>query len=380
MAQDSLLVLIFSNQGFIRNVLGARTLSSSGRQLFTIDNFRNNDRPLLSILADKDSIFYKGLSLFPNKVLYANIVNDRSTTFYTSGISRFDPFADLSSISINYIPGYSQNVVDPDSPVLPPTKEDEKLPVTHRVAKTTTGVATRLPMVLIYSLVIPIGVVVFLLNAIIQTFSSRRRIKLHSSDESLDYHRLPLLVEEMQEAAEGIIEDIHHEMSPQHLPAGSEESISLSPVSTISLASGNQEAALHTRNDEGNQEKQMEGRECPYIKNQHGGTKSPARPTTKPQAPPTPESIARDTKGSKSNEAEEPPRQQRQMEFPTLALTPHQFEMIASLDKLGFKKFPVHIHNDRRSHAAIIVRKPWSKRLQEGKVVIGHWLNEAFVV
>lgn len=305
--------------------------------------------------------------MFPNKVLYANVVNDRSTNFYTSAISRFDPFADLSSVSINYIPGYSPIVVNPDSPVSPSTKEDENLLVTHRVAKTTTGVATGLPMVLIYSLIIPIGVVVFLLNALVQTFSSKRRIRLHSSDESLHYHGLPLLVEEMQEAAEGIIEDIHHEMSPQHLPAGSEDSISLSPVSSISPALG--DVKIHTNTNE-----------YPYISNQPDAAKSSTSIPAN-QAPPTPESMTgEDHEEGESNDTGEQIPKQRQMEFPTLALAPHQFEMIASLEKLGIRKFPVYIHNDKHSHAAIIVRKPWSKKWEEGKVVVGHWLNEAFWV
>lgn len=305
--------------------------------------------------------------MFPNKVLYANVVNDRSTNFYTSAISRFDPFADLSSVSVNYIPGYSPIVVNPDSPVSPPTKEDKNLLVTHRVAKTTTGVATGLPMVLIYSLIIPIGVVVFLLNALVQTFSSKRRIRLHTSDESLHYHGLPLLVEEMQEAAEGIIEDIHHEMSPQHLPAGSEDSISLSPVSSISPALG--DVKRHTNTNE-----------YPYSSNQPDAAKS-STSIPADQAPPTPESMTgEDHEEDQSNDTGEQIPKQRQMEFPTLALAPHQFEMIASLEKLGIRRFPVYIHNDKHSHAAIIVRKPWSKKWEEGKVVVGHWLNEAFWV
>ncbi|OCL04010.1 DUF676-domain-containing protein, partial [Glonium stellatum] len=36
----------------IWNVVGARLLSTSGRQLFTIDRFRATNRPLLAILAD----------------------------------------------------------------------------------------------------------------------------------------------------------------------------------------------------------------------------------------------------------------------------------------------------------------------------------------
>lgn len=304
--------------------------------------------------------------MFPNKVLYANAVNDSSTNFYTSGISRFDPFADMSSVSVNYVPGYSPIVVDPDSPVSPPTKGEKGLPVSYRVAKATTGVANDLPIMLVYSLVLPIGVVVFLLNALVQTFSSKRRIRLHSNDESLDYHGLPLLI---QEAAEGIIEDIHHEMSPQHLPAGSEDSISLSPASPIFSAL--EDAKIDTNKNE-----------HPHISSQANGAKNSTSLPAQLRTPPTPESMAgeEDTKKGESNNAGEQIPKQRQMEFPTLALTPQQFEMITSLEKLGIRKFPVYIHNDRHSHAAIIVRKPWSKRWEEGKVVVGHWLSEGFVI
>jgi pimeloyl-ACP methyl ester carboxylesterase len=65
-------------QNHLWNVLGARTLSTSGRQLFTIDNFRNTNRPLLSVLADPDSIFIHALARFRNRSLYANIINDRT--------------------------------------------------------------------------------------------------------------------------------------------------------------------------------------------------------------------------------------------------------------------------------------------------------------
>ena len=68
-------------QNRLWNVLGARTLSTSGRQLFLIDNFRNTDRPLLSVLADPDSIFIHALARFQNRSLYTNIINDREFLF-----------------------------------------------------------------------------------------------------------------------------------------------------------------------------------------------------------------------------------------------------------------------------------------------------------
>ena len=55
------------------NVFGARTLSASGRQLFTIDRFRETGRPLLEVLADTSSIFIKGLAKFERRTLYASV-------------------------------------------------------------------------------------------------------------------------------------------------------------------------------------------------------------------------------------------------------------------------------------------------------------------
>ncbi|PWW78219.1 DUF676-domain-containing protein [Tuber magnatum] len=346
----------------IWNVIGARLLSASGRQLFAIDKFRNTGRPLLSVLADRDSVFFKGLERFQNKVLYANVINDRATCYYTAGISRFDPYIDLSDISLNYVPGYSPIVLDPDSPISAATKEveNEKLPVAHRISR-TTGMAMRLPMVLTYMIVIPIGVIVFLLNSLIQTVFSKRRIRLHSSDR-LGYHRLPLLVEEMQEAAEELIEDIHHEMIPQHLTAISEESAgerlvnAITPRTTVPTEKGVEDSSV------------LITLAC--------GTSPQAEGVSSDLGAPLPKSA----RAPRPVVEQLPPQTQGKLEFPTLALSHQQFEMIANIEKLGFRKYPVFIHNDRHSHAAIIVRKPWLKRWDEGKVVVAHWLDKAFIV
>lgn len=105
------------------NVLGARTLSASGRELFTIDKFRDTGRPLLEVLADPDSIFIKGLAKFERRTLYANIVNDRSAVYYTTGISKKDPFVNLDKVKLNYVKGYDDVILDPEHPVEPLPEE-----------------------------------------------------------------------------------------------------------------------------------------------------------------------------------------------------------------------------------------------------------------
>lgn len=60
-----------------------------------------------------------------------------------------------------------------------------------------------------------------------------------------------------------------------------------------------------------------------------------------------------------------------------LALTPSQFQMIDSLNSLGWRKYHVHIWKAQHSHAAIIVRtdKP---SFDDGRVVLRHWAEEEF--
>jgi hypothetical protein len=62
---------------------------------------------------------------------------------------------------------------------------------------------------------------------------------------------------------------------------------------------------------------------------------------------------------------------------PTLALTPDQFSMIKSLNRVGFRKYPVYIHKHRHTHAAIVVRMD-KEGFEEGHTVIKHWLDNEF--
>jgi hypothetical protein len=305
-----------------------------------IDKFRGTSRPLLSVLADKDSVFYKGLALFQNRVLYANIVNDRTTTWYTSSISRTDPFANLAEVRINHLPGYDPVILDSENPVQPappPQKnEAQQLPMSHLLGQRGKSVA-KLPVVLIYALLVPVGIIVFLGNSLLQTALSLRRIRLHSNrEESHDYASLPLLAEEIQEAADSVFEEMHHELvEPDHLPPGSEEQ----------GGSDSEDGALTDS---------MLG-----IDNQVSGFPETA-------------TLEKSQKGIDGK--------RRQREFPTLALHPLQFRMIHNLDSLGFRKFPVWIQGDKHTHAAIIVRKPKADRWNEGRVVVRHWVEEAFEV
>ncbi|KAF2817356.1 lipase/serine esteras-like protein [Mytilinidion resinicola] len=318
----------------IWNVLGARTLSMSGRQLFTIDSFRDTGRPLLSVLADPDSIFIRALSRFRHKSLYANIVNDRSAVYYTTGISRIDPFVDLENIKINYVEGTEQVIIDPDNPISP-KEESGSLPAfSTRLTNSTRTILGQVPLIALLTVLIPIGTVIFLINSGFQSVRSRQRIRMHESGKAgidIGGYRIPLIFDDVRREAEEMFENMNNLQSQEYLPAGSEELASprSAPSSPTLLRADSSPMAKVTDNSAGDDDSIVEQKQ----------------------------------------------QLVRSLEFPTLALTPDQFAMIQALDDVGFRKYPVYIHNHRHSHAAIIVRmdKP---AFGEGRIVVEHWLSE----
>lgn len=309
----------FGVQSKIWNLLGSRTLAMSGRQLFTIDMFRNNNQPLLSVLADPQSIFIQALSQFKNRVLYANIINDRSAPYYTTCITQTDPFTDLEAININYLPKYSPTILDPSNPVSikdPSTP----LPLTTRLATSSQAIINGLPLAALFTVLVPIGSVLYLVNSGIQSVRSQQRIRLHEQGRAgigLGSYRIPLMIENARETVEN----------------------ALARVNTSS-----------SRRESGHRDK-SEVSEKAYI-----GANDSAELNR--------------TRSSSSA---------RKTDFPPLPLTDDQQAMIKSLDDVGFRKYRVHIHKDRHSHAAIIVRRGL-KVNDEGVVVMKHWLNEEFEI
>jgi hypothetical protein len=324
----------------IWNVLGARTLSMSGRQLFMIDSFRDTGKPLLAVLADPESTFIRALAKFKHRSLYANIVNDRSAVFYTTGISRTDPFVDLNSVQVNYVEGWEPVIIDEENPVSP--LDHTPLPSFHqRLAGNTKTALGRIPLTLFLLVFIPIGSTLFLLNAAVQSVRSKKRIRLHSEGKAgidVEEYRLPLMVEmahDVRRTAEDIFENLNNTQSQEYLPAGSEE-------------------LAHS--------------ESPVLSPKHKKTFSM---TSLPEE----KHLLDDDDASVENGESSNTSQNRQLEFPTLALTAHQFAMVQALDDVGWKKFPVWIHQARHSHAAIIVRMN-RKSFDEGRLVVKHWLTQ----
>lgn len=326
------------------NEFGSRTISTSGAQLFTIDSFRDTGRPLLAVMADANSIFIRALARFKHKVLYTNIVNDRSAVYYTCAISKTDPYASIDSIQCNYLPAYAPVILDPDNPVSP--KPPEQLPSFYtRLAGSSSTLLTRLPLFALLVVLVPVGSVLFLLNSGIQSIRSRQRIRLHEAGKAgigLGSYRIPLLIEDARSAVEGAFENITAAPPPEYLPPGTEE--------------------LATQND------------LSAPRRHSSLPSSTSSPPRKPSLAPSEKSDPNAAAASTTSLT-----RTRPLAFPTLALTDEQFAMIRTLDTVGWRKYPVHIHNVRHSHAAIIVRTN-RKSFDEGRLVVRHWLDEEFEI
>jgi hypothetical protein len=306
-------------QNHIWNVLGARTLSTSGRQLFTIDDFRDTGRPLLAVLSDPESIFIHALAQFKYRTLYTNIVNDRSAVYYTTGISRTDPYTDLDKVKLNYVKGYEPVILDAEHPVERAPEPDELPTVYQRIHSGSRTFVRRAPIFMALSILIPIAISVFLVNSAYQTVRSRKRIQMHEQDSETLGFRVPYLLQDMRVGLEDAFEHVNSAQRQDYLPEGSEE-LADSPSSPLLSRTRTMSVVSEKSDADG-----------------------------------------------------------RQAEFPTLALTSDQFAMISALDNVGFKKYPVHIQSSSHSHAAIIVRTGRAA-FEDGKTVVKHWLEKEFEV
>ncbi|PYI10297.1 DUF676-domain-containing protein [Aspergillus sclerotiicarbonarius CBS 121057] len=326
--------------GFLWNNVGPHTISISGKQMFMIDSFRDSGKPLLSVLADQDSIFIKALKKFKHRTVYANVVNDRSTIYYTTAISPINPFHDPEDVHINYVKGYEPVVIDPDMHIIPSEKKHTKpLPLLSQAQQQLTSVLTNVPFQLLFTTILFVGFPIFLINSAIQTFRSQRRIRLHEEGtlgSVFGRYRVPVMVQGVQHAIEEAFEHAATRQDPDYLSMDMNESKEKPKQATSS----------------------RKGRTTAESKSN---------------------ALVRDASPDSASEPLLSGEDSETQEFPTLALTPAQFSIIESLNSVGFRKHPVYIHNHRHSHAAIIVRTP-KPSFDEGKVVIKHWLDQVFEI
>lgn len=285
----------------------------SGRQLFIIDDFRNTKQPLLSVMADPSSIFMAGLRKFKRHTLYSNIINDRSAVYYTTCIQKTDPYAKLESININCIEGTEQVILDPDMPFTPRPKIKAR-PTYSSISKACVEFVKNIPFMLTVAVFVPIGVVAYLANSVVQNLRSYSRIKAYEQGQmgiSIEEYRVPLLIKGIRNEVENAYEALNSSQPQEFLGTDDEDDEGGMSAEDRRLLSRERRLSIPTQ--------------------------------------------------------------------PTLALAPCQFEMIRGLDTVGWRKYPVWIHQVRHSHGAIIARidKP---RYDEGYIVMGHFAKKEFLI
>ncbi|OAQ83556.1 lipase/serine esterase [Purpureocillium lilacinum] len=208
------------------NVVGARSLSMSGRQLFTIDSFRDTGRPLLSVLADPSSIFMRGMRKFKRHTLYTNIVNDRSAVYYTTGIFKTDPYRrNMDNIKVNYLKGCEGVILDPVTPIAPRPKVSQPATISS-VTATVVRWIKRIPFMILVAVFVPIGTIAFLCNSVIQTVRSSGRIKQHETGKTslnIEEYRVPVLIKELRGEVENAYEALNSSQNQEYLATEDED-------------------------------------------------------------------------------------------------------------------------------------------------------------
>ena len=170
-------------------------------------------------MADPESIFITGLKRFQQRSVYANIVNDRSVLFYTSGLSKVDPFRDLEDANINYVQGYEDVIIDPDLHVLPPVQRGPETAV-GRIWKKSKSATLSIPLSLLIIVLAPLASVLFLINAGIQTCRSSKRIRMHEvgeNGERFGRYRVPVFIQDVQHVVEQAFENVTAIQEPAYL-------------------------------------------------------------------------------------------------------------------------------------------------------------------
>lgn len=308
----------------------ARTLSVTGHQLFGIDQFRNTGKPLLELLGDPESIFLKGLARFERRTLYANIAKDRNAVFYTTWISKTDPFVPLEKRILTYLKGYEEVILDLSAPLIPRKPDTTDSPLRSFFNKGFNTLCSYFPTPLHLLMTIPLSTGAFLILSGYWSLRSRRRIRLYEhSLASIQPGDYPF----------------------HHLIEGA-------PAAATNVNHG-----LHSPQD------------TEYVSPECSGDTATSRPASGRGGPSCPAGA------QGSGPAHEEPRRSHPSKHAcsVLALAPYQFRIIDTLDGLEWHKHAVHIQQPVNSHAAIIVRiqRP---RYSEGYDVFRHWLEEEFIV
>lgn len=317
------------------NSLAPYMLAYTSQQLFLTDRVPvHKFKPLLYCMADPELPFYQALAKFKQCSLYANTINDHRTEFYTSALNSF--IKNSSFLNNAGLPKYGPIVLDyTESVRLALTREanaQKSLPdaTAKRVGLGLLQFGSRIVnwagLFVKLTVVMPIWACCSITNSVFQSFSAwvRKRSFL-KSDLFSTYHN------------DSLLKALNDRLEQEPL------TVSETITEQAGVAFDSVIEAVNYK-----------------YETQHSGDSST---------------------NEVNHESDVSVVDQIDLANPkdSLNLNKNQRFIIDNLNKLGWKKYPVHISKAKHSHAAIICRYP-SPLFDEGKVVIEHWLDEVLTI
>lgn len=307
-----------------------RLLAYLGAHIFLGDCAELGD-PLLVWMANPQLVFYHALAAFRHRALYANVVNDKRTCWYTLAILVHDPFQlinnnNASRFVFEYVEGYAPTVIDIAKPVVvappPPRGAPQSAP---SLPAASAGAWPRrlvwLRFIVSVIILTPLWGCYFLLTSVLERVKLNRRLKRFYLDASNSLHHLYAVADEAVTFAD---ETIDHD----------DAALDLAPTTSADIAL-------------------LRFRFHMTISEQTDGLLE----------------LAFDAMS-------EPPAD-RGVVAAELDLPPPQRAIVANLNALEWRKFPVVIRHTKATHAAAIV-KVNDPAYAEGKTAVRHFVTEVF--
>ncbi|KAK6204790.1 putative serine esterase-domain-containing protein [Scheffersomyces amazonensis] len=314
-------------------------LAHTGSQLFLKDKIEHRGKPLLAWMADPNSYFFISLKSFKYKSLYANIIHDRRTSWFTAGIQSLDPFNSMTNtsplnITLGFVPKYETVVVDINQPI--------KYKEVKLISETSTTIPKRfirglswlrvLGTVIVY---LPIWFIFFSVDSIFQRIKMNRRVKEFVRDTS---NNLIYLYE--------MINDETLQVDESEEAENDDES---------SYETNSEKERDYLSDFEQDFSNKVQDQQDEFVETVY------------------------DVMNTNNMEAEKELDVENYGNLIKLNFNSDQMFIINKLNSLGWKKYPVLIQNTKQTHAAAIYRFK-DVNFDEGKVVIRHLIEETFQV
>lgn len=363
----------------IFNSLTPLLLGNSGKQMFLKDNYRGY--PLIYLMSLPNSIFYKALQQFRYRALYANIINDKRTAWWTAGISRNDPFIDVDEYNaverFHYVKGYDPVVLNHESSlrIIPLESSPEVEPIDSELSEPMPVVDSQdfyflnywfikivrwITVFINLIIIAPIWCFWFIITGIMETIKSgfrvttfakkyshffitevldmstdQREIEQESSEEESQLFAQNSNIYEKQieqsltDQRDTLIESLFEAIERKDTHTATVENINAQNNDILTLNTTIKQLELYSIDEIISGSSMDSEKSSEFLSNFH------------------------------------------------LDIGKQQIEIIDSLNKLEWEKFPLYIRKTTSTHAAAIIRHS-DPKFVEGKVVLQHFVANVF--